>query len=97
MVRFLVDVNLSKKKKFLADHKNLENVSDKIDGKVSDNELIKYAKKHDYGIYTQDKECALFGLIEGIPVWYRDQKTKQSVKLKAQQLRFTKKEKEEGL
>lgn len=96
-MRFLVDVNLSKKKKFLDDHKNLENVRDKIDGRVSDKKLIKYAKNHDYGIYTQDKECALYGLIAGIPVWYRDQKTNQSVKLKAQQLRFTKKEKEERL
>jgi rRNA-processing protein FCF1 len=96
-MKFLVDVNLSKKKKFLEDHKNLENVRDKIDGRVSDSVLIRYAKEHDYGIYTQDKECALYGLIAGIPVWYKDQKTKQSVKLKAQQLRFTKKEKEEGL
>lgn len=96
-MKFLVDVNLSKKKKFLEDHKNLENVRDKIDGRVSDKKLIKYAKNHNYGIYTQDKECALYGLIVGIPVWYKDQKTNQSVKLKAQQLRFTKKEEEEGL
>ena len=30
-MKFLVDVNLSKDKKFLADHPNLENVKDKID------------------------------------------------------------------
>ena len=96
-MKFLVDVNLSKKKKFLEDHKNLENVKDKIDGRVSDKKLIKYASKNDYGIYTQDKECALYSLIEGIPVWYRDQTTKKSYKMKAQQLRFTKKEKKEKL
>jgi len=96
-MKFLVDVNLSKEKKFLKDHPNLENAKDKIDGKVSDKKLIKYAKNHSYGIYTQDKECALNGLIAGIPVWYKDQKTKESCKMKAQQLKFTKKEKKERL
>ena len=96
-MKFLVDVNLSKEKKFLEDHLNLENVKDKIDGKVSDKKLIKYAKKHNYGIYTQDKECALYALIAEVPVWYKDQKTKQSVKLKSQKLKFTKKEKKDKL
>ena len=96
-MKFLVDVNLSKKKKFLEDHPNLENVKDKINGKVSDKKLIKYAKKHGYGIYTQDKECALYGLMADITVWYKDQKTKESQKMKAQKLRFTEKEKKERL
>ena len=96
-MKFLVDVNLSKNKKFLKEHKNLENVKDKIDGKVSDKKLIKYAKKNDYGIYTQDKGCALYALIEGIPVWYKDQKTKDSFKMIAQRLRVTKKEIEDKL
>ena len=96
-MRFLVDVNLSKKNKFLEKYPNLENVKDKIDGRVSDKKLIKYAKKHDLGIYTQDKECALYGLIAGIPVWYKDQKTKDSYKMKAQQLKITKNEKKEKL
>lgn len=96
-MKFLVDVNLSKDKKFLSDHPNLENVKEKIDGKVSDKKLIKYAKRNGYGIYTQDKECALFGIIEGIPTWYKDQRTKKSYKIKGQPLRFTKKEIEERL
>lgn len=96
-MKFLVDVNLSKSKKFLEDHPNLENVKDKIDGKVSDKKLIKYAKKHDYGIYTQDKECALYALIAEVPVWYRDQKTKLSHKMKSQLLKFTKNEKKSRL
>ena len=96
-MKFLVDVNLSKKKKFLEDHPNLENVKDKIDGRILDKKLIKHAKKHGFGIYTQDKECALYGLIAGIPVWYRDQKTKESHKLKVQQLKITKNEKKEKL
>ena len=96
-MKFLVDVNLSKEKKFLEDHPNLENVKDKIDGKLSDKKLIKYAKKHNYRIYTQDKECALYALIAEVPVWYKDQKTKQSVKLKSQKLKFTKKEKKDKL
>ena len=95
-MKYLVDVNLSKKKKFLKEHPNLENVKDRIDGRVSDKKLIKFAKKHGYGIYTQDKECALYGLIEGISVWYKDQKTKKSHKMKAQQLKFTDKEKTEA-
>jgi len=97
MMKFLVDVNLSKKKKFLEDHKNLENVKDKIDGKVSDKKLIKYAHEHDYGIYTQDKECALYALIADVPVWYRDQKTKKSYKMKAQRLKSTANEKKDKL
>ncbi len=96
-MKFLVDVNLSKKKKFLEGHPNLENVKDKIDGRVSDKKLIKYAKKNDYGIYTQDKECALYGLIADIPIWYKDQKTKKSHKMKVQKLKSTKKEKKEKL
>lgn len=96
-MRFLVDVNLSKSKKFLDQHPNLLNVKDEINGQVSDKKLIKYAKEHDYGIYTQDKECALYALIAGISVWYRDQKTNESVKLKAQQLKFTDNEKKERL
>lgn len=79
------------------DHPNLFNVKDEIDGKVSDKKLIEYAKKHGFGIYTQDKECALYALIVGIAVWYRNQKTKESYKIKAQQLRFTKNEKKERL
>jgi len=59
--------------------------------------LIKYAKKHDYGIYTQDKECALYALIEGVPVWYKDQKTKKSTKIKAQKLKKTSYEKKANL
>ena len=92
-----MDENLSKDKKFLDDHKNLENVTDKIGGGASDEKIIEYAKGHGCGIYTQDKKCALHGLIAGVPVWYRDQETKQSYKMQAQKLRFTKKEKEEGL
>lgn len=96
-MKFLVDVNLSKNKKFLNEHPNLENVKKKINEKVTDKTLIKYAKRNSYGIYTQDKECALYALIVDVPVWYRDQKTKKSYKMKAQKLKFTKKEKKERL
>jgi len=96
-MKFLVDVNLSKDKKFLDDHPNLENVKDKINENVSDKKLIQYAKAYGYGIYTQDKECALYALIEEVTVWYRDQKTKESSKIKAQKLKFIKKEKKERL
>lgn len=96
-MKFLVDVNLSKSKKFLKDHPNLLNVADEIDEKVSDKKLIKYAKNHDLGIYTQDKECALYALIAGVTVWYRDQKTKESYKLKAQNVAKSKKEQEDRL
>ena len=96
-MKFLVDVNLSKSEKFLKDHPNLLNVVKEIDGKVSDKTLIKYAKKNNFGIYIQDKECALYGIIAGIPIWYRDQKTKESYKIKGQTLAKTKKEEEEKL
>jgi len=58
-MKFLVDVNLSKKKNFLDEHPNLENVRDKIDGKVSDKKLIKYAVKHDYTHKTRNVLCML--------------------------------------
>lgn len=96
-MKFLVDVNISKSKKFLKDHPNLLNVIDEIDGKVSDKKLIKYAKEHELGIYTQDKECALYALIAEVTVWYRDQKTNESYKLKAQTIAKTKKEKEDRM
>ena len=96
-MKFIVDVNLSKKKKFLEDHPNLVNAKDLINEKVSDKTLIKHAGKLGFGIYTQDKECALNALIAGVSVWYRDQKTKQSVKLRAQKMKFTEKEKNEKL
>ena len=96
-MKFFVDVNLSKSKKFLEDHPNLVNVKDVINEKVTDKNLIKHAKKRGYGIYTQDKECALYALIAEVPVWYRDQKTKQSHKMKSQQLKFTKNEKKSRL
>jgi len=96
-MKYLADVNLSKNKKFLKDHPNLENVKNKINERVTDKTLIKFAKRNDYGIYTQDKECALYALVASVPVWYRDQKTKKSYKLKAQHLKFTEQEKKERL
>jgi len=92
-MKFLIDVNLSKKKKFLKEHPNLKNVKDEIDGKVSDKKIIKYAKKHGYGLYTQDIKCALEALIAGVVVCYRDQKTGKRQKLKAQQMKFSNTEK----
>ena len=96
-MKFLVDVNLTKTKEFLDKHENFINVIDIIGGEALDEEIIKYAKEHGYGIYTQDTKCALQGLIEGIIVWYRDQETGQSFKLKAEQQPFTKEELKEGL
>ncbi len=93
-MRFLVDENLSKDKKFLDDHKNLENVTDKIGVGASDKDIIEYAENNDCGICTQDKGCTLLGLVAGVTVWYRDQETKESVKLKARKLRLTKEESE---
>ena len=96
-MKFFVDVNLSKSKKFLEEHPNLFNVKDVINEKVTDKNLIKHAKKRGYGIYTQDKECALNALIAEVPVWYRNQRTKESYKLKSQRIKFTKKEKKDRL
>ena len=92
-MKFLIDVNLSKSKKFLKEHPNLINVKDEIDGKVSDKKIIKYAKKHGYGLYTQDKRCALDALIAGVVVCFKDQKSGKRQKLKIQQMKFSKTEK----
>ena len=94
-MKFLVDVNLSKSKKFIKEHpnSNLHNVKDEIDGKVTDKRLIKIAKNRGYGIYTQDKRCALDALTRGVVVWYKDQKTKERYKMKMQRLKFLKSEK----
>ena len=91
-MEFFVDVNLSKPKSFFDEHPNLKNVKDEYDEKISDKKLIQHAKRRKMGIYTQDKECALYALIAGVPVWYRDQETKKSYKIKAQQLKFTENE-----
>jgi len=92
-MKFYVDVNLSKSKKFLKEHPNLFNVKDEINGKVTDKRLIKIAKKEGFGIYTQDKRCALDALTKGVVVWYKDQKTKERYKMKIQRLKFLKSEK----
>jgi len=92
-MKFLIDVNLSKSKKFLKDHPNLINVKDEIDGKVSDKRLIQIAKKRGYGLYTQDKRCALDALIAGVVVCYKDQNTKQRRKLRGIQMKFSNSEK----
>ena len=96
-MKFLVDENFSRNKKFLEKHKNFENIIDKIGKEVPNKEIIKYAKEHDYGVYTQSIRCAMQGLIEGIIVWYRNQETKRSFKLEAHNLPFTEEELKEGL
>ena len=96
-MKFLVDENFSRNKKFLEKHKNFENIIDKIGREAPDKEIIKYAKEHGYGVYTQDIRCALQGLVEEIIVWYREQETEKSFKLKAQNLPFTNEELKEGL
>ena len=91
-MKFYLDVMLSKDKKFIKKHPNLINVKDELSEKVNDKTIIKHAKKHGYGIYTQDKEFALEALIAGVVVCYRDQKTGRKHKLKAQEMKFSKTE-----
>jgi len=69
-MQFVVDVNISKNKKLLEDHTYLEDSEKLIDGEVSNKKIIDYARKHNYGFYTQDKEAAVDAVKIGIPVLY---------------------------
>ena len=92
-MKYLVDVNRSRSKKFLREHHNFLNSKDEIGEKASDKKIIEFAKKHGHGIYTQDKRFALDALIDGLKVWYRNQKSGEQYKLVAQHLKFGKDEK----
>jgi predicted nuclease of predicted toxin-antitoxin system len=91
-MKYLVDVNRSRSKKFLKNHPNFLNSKDEVGQNADDLEVLKYAKKNGFGIYTQDKRFALDALIDGVVVWYRNQGTGEKFKLKARRLKFTKKE-----
>jgi len=91
-MKYLVDVNHSKSKKFVKDNPNFINSKDVMDQTAKDKEVMEYARIHKHGIYTQDKRFALDSLIAGFTVWYRDQETGEKYKLKARHLKFTKKE-----
>lgn len=95
IVQYLVDVNRSRSKKFLLNNPNFINSKDVIGEKATDPQILQYAKKHDLGIYTQDKRFALDALIADLVVWYRNQDGGEKHKLKIQHLKFTKKEKSE--
>lgn len=71
-MRFLVDENLSKKKKFINEHPEFSNVSDIIRKGAKDEEVIE--KAEGFIIITKDKKLALNALIAGIQVWYYDER-----------------------
>ena len=94
-MKYLVDVNRSRSKKFLKNNSNFINSKDVLAEDAGDEEVRDYAKKHGHGIYTQDKRLALEALIADLVVWYRDQDTEEKHKLKIQHLKFTKNEEKE--
>ena len=94
-MKYIVDVNRSRSKKFLQNNSNFINSKDVLDEEASDDEVRNYAKKHGHGIYTQDKRLALDALIADLVVWFRDQDTGEKHKLKIQHLKFTKNEESE--
>jgi len=69
-MQFVVDVNISKNKKFLEDRAYLEDPEKLIDGEVSNKKIIDFARNHVYGFYTLDKEAAVDAVKIGIPVLY---------------------------
>ncbi len=87
-MHYLVDVNCSKSDKFLEEHPNYQNVKYAVGEKVEDQEIMKFARQRDYVLYTQDKEFALYALIAGLKVWYRDQQDGKEYKLSANQNTF---------
>ncbi|RJQ25803.1 hypothetical protein C4565_07975 [Candidatus Parcubacteria bacterium] len=82
-MKYLVDVNYSKSNKFLKEHPDYQNVKYAMDEKVEDQEIMKYAKRGDYVLYTQDEKFALYALIAGLKVWFRNQQTGEEYKLVA--------------
>lgn len=87
-MKYLVDVNCSKTDKFLQEHHDYQNVKYAVGEKVEDQEIMEYAKKGDFVLYTQDKEFALYALIAGLKVWYHDQESGKEYKLTAKQTEF---------
>ena len=87
-MNYLVDVNCSKSDKFLKEHTDYKNVKYTVGEKVEDQEIMKFARQRDYILYTQDKEFALYALIAGLKVWYRDQQDGKEYKLAANQIEF---------
>jgi len=94
-MKYLVDVNRSRSKKFLKNNRNFINSKDVLDEEAGDEEVRDHAKKKGHGIYTQDKRLALDALIAGLVVWFRNQDTGEKYKLKIQHLKFTKNEENE--
>lgn len=84
IIKYLVDVNISKSDKFLEEHPNYKNVKYEIGQTVKDQEIMKYAKDEDYILYTQDKRFALVALIAGLKVMYQEQETGNNYQLHAQ-------------
>jgi len=82
-MKYLVDVNYSRSDKFLQEHPEYDNVKYKKDEKVEDQEIMQYAQKEDYVLYTQDKKFALVALIAGLKVLYREQDTGKEFRMSA--------------
>ena len=91
-MKYLVDVNRSRSKKFVLSNPNFINSKDVLDETAGDEEVMDYAREQKHGLYTQDKRFALDALIAGFVVWYRDQETGEKHKLRIKHLKFTKKE-----
>lgn len=87
-MHYLVDVNCSKSDKFLEEHPDYQNVKYVVGEKVEDQEIMKFAQQRDYVLYTQDKGFALYALIAGLKVRYRDQQDGKEYKLAANQIEF---------
>ncbi|MGH9879411.1 MAG: hypothetical protein ACREBU_05435 [Nitrososphaera sp.] len=74
MKLYLVDENMSKPDKFIDEHREFENVKNAIEIGAYDGKIIDRAKSNNQVIITKDVGLALKALIEGVKVWFYDDK-----------------------
>jgi hypothetical protein len=70
-MRFLVDENISRSKKFIKQHPEFTNTSDEIKPGAIDDEVEKASEKG-YVLVTRDKRLVIKALIARVRVWYFD-------------------------
>jgi uncharacterized protein YaiI (UPF0178 family) len=74
MKLYLVNENMSMPDKFITEHQEFENVKNAIEIGAYDGKIIDRAKVNKQIIITKDIGLALRALIEGVRVWFYDDK-----------------------
>ena len=73
-MKYLVDENISMPDKFINQHPEFENVKRAIKIGAIDDDIINEAKLKGHVIITKDIRLSLKALIQGVKVWFYDDK-----------------------